>query len=93
MATQLTRQERVELIDWSCAEHDLQKQTELLSLNRSGLYYVPVAVSSTELALKNKIDELHTAYPFYGSRKIAAVLGINRKAAQRHMREMGIEAI
>ena len=93
MATQLTRQERVERIDWSCAEYDLQKQAELLSLNRSGLYYVPVAVSSAELALKNKIDELHTAYPFYGSRKIAAALGINRKVAQRHMREMGIEAI
>jgi putative transposase len=65
----------------------------LLSLNRSGLYYVPVAVSSAELALKNRIDELHTAYPFYGSRKIAAELHVNRKAAQRHMQEMGIAAI
>jgi putative transposase len=93
MATQLTRAERVGLIDWTCAAYDLQKQAELLSLNRSGLYYVPVAVSSAELALKNQIDELHTAYPFYGSRKIAAELHINRKAAQRHMQEMGIAAI
>lgn len=93
MATELTRQERVGQIDWSGAAFDIQKQAELLSLNRSGLYYVPVEVSSAELALKNKIDELHTAYPFYGSRKIAAELDINRKAAQRHMQEMGITAI
>lgn len=93
MATELTRQERVGQIDWSGAAFDIQKQAELLSLNRSGLYYVPVEVSRAELALKNKIDELHTAYPFYGSRKIAAELQINRKAAQRHMQEMGITAI
>jgi putative transposase len=93
MATELTRQERVGLVDWTCEVFDIQTQAELLSLNRSGLYYVPVVVSSAELALKNKIDELHTAYPFYGSRKIAAELHINRKAAQRHMQEMGIAAI
>lgn len=93
MATELTRQERVHLIDWTCEAFDLQRQAELLSLNRSGLYYVPVAVSSAELALKNQIDELHTAHPFYGSRKIAVELHINRKAAQRHMQEMGIAAI
>ena len=93
MATELTRQERVAVIDWTCTTFDLQRQAELLNLNRSGLYYVPVEVSSAELALKNQIDELHTACPFYGSRKIAAELHINRKAAQRHMQEMGIAAI
>jgi len=48
--------------------------------------------------LKHRIDELYTAYPFYGSRRIAAQLGrqgaaVNRKAVQRHMREMGIAGI
>lgn len=47
--------------------------------------------------LKRRIDELYTAYPFYGSRKITAVLRaemtVNRKAVQRHMREMGIAGI
>ena len=50
------------------------------------------------MALKHRIDELYTAYPFYGSRRIAAQLrregaGANRKAVQRHMREMGIAGI
>ena len=68
-------------------------QCDLLSLNRSGLYYQPLPVSAEEMALKRRIDELYTAHPFYGSRKIAAVLHINRKAAQHHMREMGIAGI
>jgi putative transposase len=71
----------------------LTTQCDLLNLNRSSLYYQPFPVSAEELALKRRIDELYTACPFYGSRKIAAVLQINRKAAQRHMREMGIAGI
>ena len=39
------------------------------------------------------IDEQYLRTPFYGSRKMADVLGINRKRAQRLMRMMGIEAI
>lgn len=41
----------------------------------------------------HSIDELYTKRPFYGSRRIARDLEINRKQAQRLMREMGIEAI
>lgn len=71
----------------------LATQCDLLSLNRTSLYYRPVPPSPEELALKRRIDELYTDYPFYGSRKIAAVLGRNRKLVQRHMREMGIAGI
>lgn len=74
-------------------EMSMAVQADLLGLDRSGIYYVPVAVSASELAIKHRIDELYTERPFYGSRKIADELGINRKAAQRHMREMGIHGI
>lgn len=40
-----------------------------------------------------RIDELYTAHPFYGSRKIAQQLGCNRKRVQRLMHILGIEAI
>ena len=40
-----------------------------------------------------RIDEQYLRTPFYGSRKLAAVLGVNRKRIQRLMRLMGIEAI
>jgi putative transposase len=41
----------------------------------------------------NNIDKVYTAHPFYGSRRIAKEIGINRKQAQRLMRIMGIEAL
>jgi putative transposase len=40
-----------------------------------------------------QIDQLYLKWPFYGSRKMADVLGFNRKRIQRLMRLMGIEAI
>lgn len=50
------------------------------------------------MAIKHRIDEIYTAHPFYGSRKLAVVLGeqfgpVNRKRVQRYMREMGIAGI
>ena len=39
------------------------------------------------------IDEQYLRTPFYGSRKLSVVLGVNRKRIQRLMRLMGIEAI
>jgi putative transposase len=87
------RNERLALLDWDATELPLKTQADLLSLNRSGLYYHALPPAPEEVALKHRIDELYTAHPFYGSRKIAALLQINRKAAQRHMREMGIAGI
>jgi transposase InsO family protein len=40
-----------------------------------------------------RIDEQYLRTPFYGSRKLAEVLRVNRKRVQRLMRVMGIEAI
>ena len=50
-------------------------------------------VSAEELELMRKLDEQYTRTPFYGSRRMAKVLGINRKHAGRLMEEMGLEAI
>jgi putative transposase len=79
-------------------ELSLGVQAALLGLSRSSLYYQPRSPSPQEVALKHRIDELYTAHPYYGSRRIAAVLRqegqvINRKAVQRHMQEMGIAGV
>ena len=85
------------MVDWGNGELPLTVQAERLSLNRSSLYYQPVPPSAEELWIKRRIDEIYTQYPFYGSRKITAELRkdlvINRKAVQRHLREMGLSAI
>lgn len=93
-----THAERSALVDWEDRELPLTVQAELLSVSRASLYYQPVAPSAEEIALKHRIDELYTDYPFYGSRRITAHLRreghvINRKQVQRHMREMGLVAI
>ncbi len=76
----------------------MRAQTQLLGLNRSSLYYHSVPPSSEEVLLKRRIDEIYTARPFYGSRRITVQLqqeghAVNRKAVIRHMREMGLSAI
>lgn len=82
--------------------HDLElsvvRQADLLDINRPSLYYKPRNRSPEEVVLKNRIDEIYTARPFYGSRRIAVQLRrsgllVNRKAVQRHMQEMGIVAV
>jgi len=88
----------VALVERGHPDVPLVTQAALLGVSRSSLYYQPVAPSPEEVALKHRIDALYTEYPFYGSRRIAAMLGregitLNRKAVQRHMREMGIAGI
>ena len=73
----------------------VRRQCELIGLNRSSLYYQPVAVDEESLMLMNLIDEQYTKTPFYGSRKMRVFLEklgywINRKRVQRLMQEMGI---
>ena len=46
------------------------QQCDLLGINRSGVYYTPVPLSAKDMGLMRQIDEIHLAYPFYGSRKI-----------------------
>jgi len=75
----------------------LKEQAMLLSISRSGLYYQPIDPSPKEIATKHRIDEIYTCWPFYGSRRITAILRkemtISRKTVQKYMREMGLEAI
>lgn len=73
-------------------------QCELLSVHRSGVYYAPRPVDKRDLHIQQRIDELYTAYPFYGVRKITAQLRadgllVNHKAVARHMQMMGLRAI
>jgi putative transposase len=78
-------------------ELSLKIQAELLGISYASLFYQPVPPSPRELAIKRRIDEIYTARPFYGSRKIACLLhpefGVSRPTVQAYMREMGISAI
>lgn len=67
-------------------------------MNRSSYYYTPASESPLNLALMQRIDEIYTASPFYGYRKITVLLQqegctVNRKRVARLMNLMGIHAI
>jgi len=76
----------------------LGTQADVLGISRRSLYDQPVPPPPEEVALKHRIVVRSTDHPFYGSRKIPAVLTrerelINRKRVQRYMRELGIAGI
>lgn len=76
----------------------LRQQCDLLGLNRSGLYYRPVAESDENLALMRLLDEQYTRTPCYGVLRMVAYLRslgheANPKRVRRLLRTMGLEAV
>lgn len=76
----------------------ITKQCQLLGLSRSSYYYEPYCESSWHLEIMRKIDEIFMAHPFYGKRRISAVLkaqgyNVGVDLARTLMKRMGIEAI
>jgi putative transposase len=95
--------DRRALLDRDHGALSIRRQCMLLSVARSGVYRAPRPEhdgprEGGDLALMRAIDELFTAWPFLGSRRMAEMLGtkqlpINRKRMQRLMRKMGIAAL
>ena len=71
----------------------LRRQCELLGLARGSWYYEPAGETKQNLKLMRRIDELYLQRPYFGSRRMADELNVNRKRVQRLMRLMGLEAI
>ena len=89
---------RLLLVDRADVDLSIVAQCRLLKVARSSLYWRPAAVSEDDLRLMRQIDELYLATPFYGARRMVAVLRrdgwmVNRKRVRRLMRVMRIEAI
>ena len=73
-------------------------QANVLGLSRGSIYYQPVACSEQELALMRRLDQLHLAHPFAGSRMLRDLLRlegfcVGRKHVRTLMKRMGIEAL
>ena len=76
----------------------VRTQAELVGVSRASLYYRPRPPQPATVALYHRIDELDTATPFYGSRRLTVVLRqegylVNRKRIQHAMRAMGIQGL
>ena len=90
--------DRRALVDRGQREPSIRRQCALLGVARSGVYRQRPPANDNDLALMRRLDELYTAWPFLGSRRMAALLQadghpVNRKRVQRLMRNMGIAAL
>lgn len=73
-------------------------QCRILSLSRSGVYYVPVLVNDRDRELMDLIDKIHLDEPYLGTRGIRDALhdrgyAIGRSHVRTLMRKMGVEAL
>jgi putative transposase len=76
----------------------VSRQCELLGLSRATLYYQSRGINEYNLKIMRLIDEQYLNTPFYGSRRMTALLqrkgyDVNRKRIRRLMVLMGIQAI
>jgi putative transposase len=90
--------DRKSLLDRRHRVLSMRRQCALIGVARSGVYRASKPANDNDAALKRRIDELFTKWPFYGSRRMTLSLRedgvkINRKRVRRLMREMGIEAL
>ena len=80
--------DRRALIDRGVPSPSIRRQCALLGVARSGVYRPARPANDNELLLMRRIDELYTAWPFLGSRRMTALLRaaghkVNRKRVQR----------
>lgn len=76
----------------------IRTQCSLLSIHRSGIYYVPKGVSESDVTVMRMIDEHYTRTPYYGVERMTkrlhrdgVVIGHNR--VRRLLRLMGLVAV
>lgn len=74
------------------------RQAKVLNLARSTVYYKSRPVSTADLALMRRLDELHLDFPFAGARMLKALLqregvSVGRRHVATLMKRMGIAAI
>lgn len=79
-------------------ELPVSQQAKALRLSRGCIYYKPAPVSEHELGLMHRLDKLHVAHPFAGSRMLRDLLRlegfcVGRKHVRTLMKRMGIETL
>lgn len=76
----------------------VRRQCVLLSLSRAAVYYAVRPTCDLNERLMRRLDELYTAHPFLGYRKLTHLLrreghGVNGKRVLRLLRRLGLQAI
>ncbi len=88
----------MQMINQNHPRLSVSRQCQLLQINRSSYYYRVREESLCTISLMNEIRDIWEQYPFFGYRRITAMLKrsgirVNRKRIQRLMQLMGIQAL
>lgn len=87
------------MIDFKDGDFPVSLQAQMLSLNRSSLYYKPLPSSEWDLQLNRLIDITYTKHPEFGYRRIASWLEhyygfhADGKTVLARMQQLGIQAV
>ena len=82
----MTYPRRVSLIDPAHATLSIARQSSLLDISRSSIYYDPVT-DPQDVLVMNAIDRVFTDLPFYGSRRM------RRQLADSHNIHIGRDQV
>jgi len=79
-------------------ELSVRRQCEILSLNRSSVYYERIGLSEEDQVILDEMDRIYLDFPYYGSRRMSRELKrrgypVGRHKARSLMRLLGVEAI
>lgn len=77
-------------------EHELPitQQAEILKISLGSVYYLPRPVSTADLAIMRRLDQLHLEFPFAGSRMLCGLLAAEGcKIGRRHVKTLCCDPI
>ena len=91
-------EERKSMIERDNEVISISRQSSLLSLHRSNVYYKPRLESAENLAIMRLLDEQYFETPFYGVERLLALLvlmgyRINRKRLRRLLGLVGWQTL
>jgi putative transposase len=94
----ISSEQRKGMIDPCCPFLSISAQCQLLTLTRSGFYYIPTGESEENLAIMRELDEQYFSTPFYGVLRLTALLilagfKVNKKRVRRLMKLMNWQTI
>ena len=87
-----------QLIEKNLPSLSIKRQCALLALNRASYYMKKKGLTAEDLEVLNKMDEIFTEHPYYGTRRMMHVLRqegyvMGSKRIRRFYQILGIEAI
>lgn len=93
----LNLEQKRQIVSSGC-KLSIRRQCQLIGLSRSNLYYKPRQITESELRILKLVDEIYTAHPYFGSRRMLAELedhgiSLGRQKARQYYRLLGLEAV